>query len=231
MSIHYEKPLSAICLGISAISMGFYLHLMIENFLNFSGIVLFSVFICAFLIIGVHFMNRISTPQQQVKNLKCMWWTVFLFYIFQMAYMLFFASEFARDYVDLRSQSYMDALSMQWEYGSNLKPFATIQQMMQIFAIPSISNQIAIVNIVGNFVAFMPLSFFQLLLIRSSKHPQKFLTQTALLIVFVEVTQFFTLSGTMDIDDFILNFSGIIVSYVVLRYTPLYKNMPALLGK
>ena len=231
MLFKYKKELSYISLGICTCAMLLYIYLTIENFLNFSGIVLFSVIICASLIISVLLQNRTCNHEKQTRNLRLMWSVLFLFYIFQMIYMLFFASEFARDYVDLRSQSYANALRMQWEYGTNLKPFATIRQMMLIFEIPGISNQIAIMNLFGNFIAFMPFPFFLLLLTKWAKCPLRLLFSMAVLIVVVEVAQFFTLSGTMDIDDFILNFAGVLLSYTLIRFTPLYRYLQYLIQK
>lgn len=231
MSMKYKKELSYVCLGISITAMLLYFYLTIENYLNFSGIVMFSVLICSTLILGVCLQNRLYDTQKQTRNLRLMWTVLFSFYIFQMIYILFFASEFARDYVDLRSQSYPDALRMQWEYGTSLKPFATIHQMMAIFDMPYVDNRIAVMNLLGNFVAFMPFSFFLLLLTDWAKSPLKLLFSIALLITAVEVIQFFTLSGTMDIDDFILNFSGFSLSYCIIRYTPLSRVLPHMLRK
>ena len=231
MSMKYKKELAYACLGVSILAMLLYFYLTYENYLNFSGIVTFSVIICSTLILGVCLQNRLYDTQKQTRNLRIMWVVLFSFYIFQMVYILFFASEFARDYVYLRSQSYTDALRMQWEYGTNLKPLATIHQMMAIFDIPAVSNQIAIMNLLGNFVAFMPFSFFLLLLTEWAKRPVKLLMRMAVIIIMVEVLQFFTLSGTMDIDDFILNFSGVFLSYILLRYTPIYKYLSYLIQK
>lgn len=120
---------------------------------------------------------------------------------------------------------------MQWEYGTSLKPFATIHQMMAIFDMPYVDNRIAVMNLLGNFVAFMPFSFFLLLLTDWAKRPVKLLLRMAFIIIMVEILQFFTLSGTMDIDDFILNFSGVLLSYIILRFTPLYKSLSVFLKK
>ena len=47
MSMKYKKELSYVCLGISITAMLLYFYLTIENYLNFSGIVMFSVLICS----------------------------------------------------------------------------------------------------------------------------------------------------------------------------------------
>ena len=103
-------------------------------------------------------------------------------------------------------------------YSGKTEPiFKTIKQMMIIFDIPAISNQIAIINLFGNFIAFMPFSFFLPKLFPCMKKARCYLPCIACIIIAVEVTQFFTLTGTMDIDDFILNFGG-----ALLCYLPLY---------
>lgn len=145
------------------------------------------------------------------------WMLLFLVYVFQLAYLLFFSADFARDKVNLLDGNYGTALQIQWENGTNLMPFKTIKQVMIIFDIPAISNQIAIINLFGNFIAFMPFSFFLPKLFPCMKKARCYLPCIACIIIAVEVTQFFTLTGTMDIDDFILNFGG-----ALLCYLPLY---------
>ena len=142
---------------------------------------------------------------------------------------LFIASEFARDYVDLSSISYKEALLSQWTYNTNLIPFTTIQQMINIFYIPSISNNIPLINLIGNFIAFMPFSLFVLILFPNEKKSYKFLLIMAIIIIGVEITQFFTLTGSMDIDDFILNFGGVVFSYYILRFPPIYSYVSKLI--
>lgn len=83
MLFKYKKELSYISLGICTCAMLLYIYLTIENFLNFSGIVLFSVIICASLIISVLLQNRTCNHEKQTRNLRLMWSVLFLFYIFQ----------------------------------------------------------------------------------------------------------------------------------------------------
>lgn len=222
MFINHKKHFSILCFIISALTMLFYLFLTIENFLSFAGILFYSMIICSTLIIGIFFYNQNCTQEEQLRNLRFMNYLLFSFYIFQIIYLLFFASEFARDYVDLSSISYNEALLRQWTYNTNLTPFTTIHQMINIFYIPSIDNSIPMINLIGNFVAFMPFSFFTLLLFPKHKKPFTFLFIMAFMIIAVEVIQFFTLTGSMDIDDFILNFGGVIISYFILRSPPFY---------
>ena len=88
MSMKYKKELSYVCLGISIMAMLLYFYLTIENYLNFSGIVMFSVLICSTLILGVCLQNRLYDTQKQTRNLRLMWTVLFSFYIFQMITMI-----------------------------------------------------------------------------------------------------------------------------------------------
>lgn len=142
------------------------------------------------------------------------WMLLFLVYVFQLAYLLFFSADFARDQVSLMNNDYWSSLQMQWENGTNLMPMKTIQQMMNIFDLPAIPNSIAIINLFGNLIAFMPFAFFLPKLFPAMRKALHFLPFMALIIISVEVTQFFTLTGTMDIDDFILNFLGTVLFYI-----------------
>ena len=135
-----------------------------------------------------------------------------------MIHILFLSSDFARDPTLIMHGDYRSALSLQIENGTNFIPFLTIKRMLVIFELDYIDNKIAIVNLVGNFIAFMPFSFFALKIFhKKMKHPLRFIFWTSVIIILVEVIQLVTLTGSCDIDDFILNFGGAFVAYIILR--------------
>ena len=111
---------------------------------------------------------------------------------------------------------------LQWEYSTNLIPFKTINLMLNAYQIEL--SYVANVNLLGNLAAFMPFAFFLPKLFPSMQKPKKFLISMALIIISVEVLQLFTLSGTLDIDDFILNMTGASCFYFVLKI-PVCKRM------
>ena len=91
----------------------------------------------------------------------------------------------------------------------NLTPLHTIKLFWNIM--PSTA---AIINLGGNVIMFIPLGF---LLPRAFKKLNKlfrcFFTAT-LIIILVELTQLFTLLGSCDIDDLILNMVGIVLGFI-----------------
>ena len=134
-----------------------------------------------------------------------------------MIHFLFLSSDFARDPTLIMNGNYQYALSYQWEYGTNFVPFETINRMLLIFELDYIDNKIAIINLIGNFTLFMPFSFFALKIFHKKfKNPLRFILWTSIIIVIVELLQLFTLTGSCDIDDFILNFSGAFIAYIFL---------------
>ena len=92
----------------------------------------------------------------------------------------------------------------------NLTPFHTIKLFWRI-----LPNASAIINLGGNVIMFIPLGF---LLPRAFPKLKKFFRcffTAALIIILVELTQLFTLLGSCDIDDLILNMAGIVWGFIL----------------
>jgi glycopeptide antibiotics resistance protein len=74
-----------------------------------------------------------------------------------------------------------------------------------------------IVNIGGHMLMLMPFGFF---LPRINKRFQKllfFVSITSLLMIFLEVLQFVSMSGSFDVDDALLNVIGAVLGFIFLR--------------
>ena len=98
----------------------------------------------------------------------------------------------------------------------NFIPFKTIFEYISNFD-SLLSTRIIFFNLIGNFVCLMPLAFFLTLLFPKQKNWKVFLITTTLFVVIIEVLQLFTLSGSCDIDDVILNVLGAFLLYQVLK--------------
>lgn len=66
----------------------------------------------------------------------------------------------------------------------------------------------AALNLLGNMILFIPIGFFL-----SRKRFLKLVVGSLLLTVFIETVQLFTLKGSFDIDDILLNVMGAIIGY------------------
>ena len=98
----------------------------------------------------------------------------------------------------------------------NLEPFHTIRLFLNVLNKQAYCTA-ALINLGGNVIMFIPLGFF---LPRVYPKLQKFwhtTLATVLIITAVELTQLFTLLGSCDIDDLILNVIGAAIGYGIFK--------------
>ena len=133
---------------------------------------------------------------------------VLLLYCLAMLYLLFFRS------IDgTNGLSYGEQLRA----NSNLIPFYTIRNYLYVIIHKSNPALIqhGLVNLLGNVVLFvpagilLPLNFF-----KQHRFFRFFLTWTGIILA-VETLQLFTLLGSFDVDDIILNLTGMLLGYVL----------------
>ena len=140
---------------------------------------------------------------------------LFALYLFHLFWMLFLDPAFGRDAVrwgeDVETYRMMRV---------NLQPFDTIKRYLYAWEMGNI-REIVLTNLVGNFAAFMPFAFFLPSLFNRQRKLRWFLPTMALLIVGVEGLQWLTRLGSCDIDDFILNFAGVVILFFFLKIPPL----------
>lgn len=109
--------------------------------------------------------------------------------------------------------SYWQRLESQLVY----TPFETIQRFLWVLRHSTNASQIrhAVVNLGGNVIMFVPLGFFVPCIWQK---PRKFgwhILAMALTIVVIELTQLFTLLGSCDVDDLLLNLVGTTLGYLL----------------
>lgn len=169
----------------------------------------------SYLVLILH--NKHLPTIKQQKNIHIFHIILFIVYVSQLCHLLFFASEFSRDQVNLQD-SYFYALSQQWQYNTNLQPFYTIRSMISIIPYSDYYQEIAFLNIFGNIIAFAPFSYFLPNLFPIMRKTKYFIWTMTLIICSVEILQFLTLTGSMDVDDFILNMLGSLITYTIYMH-------------
>ena len=104
---------------------------------------------------------------------------------------------------------YMDQLKF------NLTPFATISRYVQHLTWANRQDLwgSAAVNLLGNIIMFIPLGFFLPRVVPALGKFWRTVLVTVLIITAVELAQLFTLLGSCDIDDLILNVMGAAIGY------------------
>ena len=106
-----------------------------------------------------------------------------------------------------------------WEQVSrqlNLVPFRTLRLFVDLLDSGVRSHMMtAIINLGGNIIMFIPLGFLLPNVFPKLSSLPRVLLATAGIIVAVEVIQLFTLVGSCDIDDLILNVLGAGLGYLI----------------
>ena len=102
----------------------------------------------------------------------------------------------------------------------NLVPFRTILKFVPLLTFSRASLvRLAVVNLFGNIVMFIPLGFFLPRVFPKLRRIWKTLLVTLLSISVIELVQLFSLVGSCDIDDLILNLTGAVIGYGIFKLT------------
>jgi len=135
-------------------------------------------------------------------------------YIFVLYYMLF--RLFGRAMV-ITSEHMLDNFNY-WN-SVNLVPFRTIAEYVTA-AIGGEMRGHAMRNLFGNLLLFFPAGFYLPYFARITSKIKIFSIVMAAAIIVVETVQLATKSGSLDVDDFILNFAGALIGCAVFTRTP-----------
>ena len=98
----------------------------------------------------------------------------------------------------------------------NLIPFATVKLFINAYKDSNLETHIIFENILGNFSVLMPFAFFVPNIFKRVNTALKFLTFISVCVLSIEVLQIVFLTGSADIDDFILNVGGAMAAYGIL---------------
>jgi len=104
--------------------------------------------------------------------------------------------------------------------GYNLIPFKTIAEYITTYVDGSMRG-VALRNLAGNFFLLAPLGFYLPFFFVKMKKAMPYILTVAMSIVIIEVVQLATMSGSLDIDDFILNFTGATIGFFVCKCPPI----------
>ena len=74
---------------------------------------------------------------------------------------------------------------------------------------------VAFRNLAGNLFLLTPLGFYLPFFSEKMKKAMLYVLTVATSIVVIEVVQLATMSGSLDIDDFILNFTGAVLGFII----------------
>lgn len=136
--------------------------------------------------------------------IRTLWW-VYAAWLF-----VFVVVKFQGSFAELQDRI---TSVQEWEH-YNLVPFATIRVQLAY-----ISQRWARMNLLGNTVSFIPFGFILPLVSEKMDRLWKVLLAGLASVVLIEVFQYYTHLGSMDVDDLILNLAGIGFGYFLMWCT------------
>ena len=118
-----------------------------------------------------------------------------------------------------RSPGRIEGLSypQQLRQNINIAPFYTIRNYIHVLLNSSNGTLVrhCFINLVGNVIMFIPAGYLLTRLWKSQRNFFVFLLTCTALILLVELLQLLTLLGSFDVDDLILNLSGMFLGYLL----------------
>lgn len=100
----------------------------------------------------------------------------------------------------------------------NLTPLHTVFKYIRLLDSANAALvRTAVINLYGNVIMFIPLGFLLPNVFPKLRKLWKTLTATAVIIILVELVQLFSLVGSCDVDDLILNVLGSAMGYGIDR--------------
>lgn len=103
----------------------------------------------------------------------------------------------------------------------NLIPFRTIAEYISFIVHGGGKRNIAILNLAGNILLTIPLAVYIAYFIRPFRKLWKVVCVSLAVIIAIELTEYITGRGTLDIDDVILNLVGAIIGYGFWKLRPI----------
>ncbi|MBP3921174.1 MAG: VanZ family protein [Bacilli bacterium] len=166
---------------------------------------------CLFLYFGGLLLSKYKN---NTKPMKINLWIFFGLYLLLLVTLTLFDSVWGRNGINIISAN--AEYKQYFENTVNLIPFKTIIEYITEFD-SMYSTSTILFNLLGNLVALMPMAFFLPLLFKKQNKFKNFALTTAGIILLIEFLQLITSSGRFDIDDLILNLSGALILYGIIK--------------
>lgn len=170
---------------------------------------LILILIVIMMIIGGKFLNK-----RKLYKINFIIW--FILYLIMLFNMTLFDKYFGREGVSLYLID-MDYIRNYFDTSFNLIPFATINNYFLALRNGNLSIIAFLYNIFGNILAFVPLAIFLPRMFKVARKWYYYFFIVSLFIIFIEFMQLLMLTGSFDIDDYILNMLGSMLFYFIFR--------------
>lgn len=201
---------------ISFFIIVFYLYIELGNIV-FNPLI--RIFILIFNCIIMYIAAKLLSNNKLFKFNLIVWFCLYIVFLLSLT---LFDTYFNRNGINIFSLD-KDMVKEYMNSSFNIIPFKTIKLYFNGYNGGYLSKSLFLYNIIGNLCALMPLSFFLPLLFKKQNNILIFILTIILIVIGIESMQFLTLSGSCDIDDLILNLSGSLLLYLILKIKPINK--------
>lgn len=171
-----------------------------------------------------HLLKCFNERSQKRKVMTLFITLVFLIYVVNLVYLLFFDGDFGRN---ITVQN--DKLLSHLVEGINLEPFKMIKDYMLAYQNGNIYLSHLLLNVVGNLIVFAPMGLLLPILFETMDSFFRFPLFIATTIILSEYAQVYFGVGVGDIDDFILNFLGAMLLFLIYKIPTVKKAWKHLL--
>ena len=141
---------------------------------------------------------------------------LFVFYIIMLVDFTLIDDNFGRNIFNFLSWD-RKAFAEYLNTSTNFIPFATVKLFINGYVKDYLSFWDTSLNLLGNFLVFMPFTFFTAIFFYKPRPYLKMFFTVLIATVAIELLQLLFLTGSTDIDDLILNTSGAMLCYYVLH--------------
>lgn len=201
---------------ISFFIISFYLYIELGNIV-FNPLI--RIFILLFNCIIMYIAAKLLSNNKLFKFNLIVWFCLYIVFLLSLT---LFDTYFNRNGINIFSLD-KDMVKEYMNSSFNIIPFKTIKLYFNGYNGGYLSKSLFLYNMIGNLCALMPFSFFLPLLFKKQNNILIFILTIILIVIGIESMQFLTLSGSCDIDDLILNLSGSLVLYLILKIKPINK--------
>lgn len=202
--------LKKINIFITILFIGFYYALSLMPNRILSIIVTIGAFLIPAISCFISMIIEIKREEDGTKKgkIRVFWVKLLLFiYLLFLASIIFFSNEYRMGYeFKIFSEEHVKMI--------NIIPFKTISN----YFTGDIAFSIIIINLLVNLILLSPFAFFVIILYNNKiKNWRTFSVLILIVSIIIEVLQFLTCTGAMDIDDVILNTLGAVIIYLILH--------------
>lgn len=173
------------------------------------------------------FLGFFYNNEKSAQSMRYYLSALFLAYVIMLADFTLIDDNFGRNIFNILEWD-KQAFKQYIDQSTNIVPFATVRLFINGYLNDNLTLTDTVINLLGNFAAFMPIPFFINVFSHKEMSFTRVLLTVALSVIAVELLQFIFLTGSSDIDDLILNTVGAVLFYTVSKISVVSKGISKL---